>query len=298
MTPHRAASTRLATAALSALLVTTGCVADRPAGSGPTAPKPTAEVLSLVLPFDAYELSHEESFTVAKARDLLIRSCMRRRGHDWKTLDYPAHVDDLKNRRRYGVIESEVARIFGYHATPEILSAANDVTERRKERDEQLGPDAVKAAYNEKNGCGYQANDFLQRDGANADYDDFNKLSSGLLDRAKKQPEVVAALRGWESCMRKKGYTYRTPDEAIADPRWWTEKSAAETADQASRKEEIATAVADVRCKQRTRLVKVLYATESRLQRQAVAHRHTYFEQLASAKAKNLRHARDVIDGR
>ncbi|GHG90816.1 hypothetical protein [Streptomyces lanatus] len=301
MTPHRAASPRLLAAALMALLLTTGCSTGESTDAGPTAPKqtapkPTAEVLGLVLPFDAYEISHQESFTVAKARDLLMRNCMRRRGHEWKTLDYPAHVDDLRNRRRYGVIEIEVARNFGYHATPEILSAADDVTDRRKERDEHLGSDAVRAAYDEKNGCGYQANDFLERDGGSADYDRFNELSSKLLTEAKKQPEVVGTLRDWQSCMRKKGFTYRTPDDAIADRRWWTEKS--DTGKSDTGKSEIATAVADVQCKEQTSLVKTLYTAESRLQRQAVARERSYFDGLAAAKARNLRNARDVIDGR
>ncbi|MFC9682423.1 hypothetical protein [Streptomyces sp. NPDC056948] len=273
-------------------ILATGCAASAAprSDSAPEPVAPTAEVRGLILPFDAYEPSHQESFVVAEARDLLMRSCMRARGHDWKVLDYPAHIDDLKNRRRYGVIEIAVARKLGYHATSAVLSAGTDITNLRKKRDEQLGSAGIRAAYDEKNGCGYKANDQLQRDGANADYDRFNRLSSELLARAKKEPESRAALKNWETCMRQKGFGYRTPDESIADSRWWSRKPPGAS------HEEIATAVADVRCKQRTRLVAVLFGAESRLQRQSVAGNRAYFARLAAAKAGSLEQAREIID--
>ncbi|MGC5035367.1 hypothetical protein ACPXCS_18820 [Streptomyces sp. DT190] len=275
-------------------VLATGCAASAaPQTDGAARPvAPTAEVRSLILPFDAYELSHRESFEVAEARDLLMRACMRKRGHDWQVLDYPAHVDDLKNRRRYGVIEKAVAREFGYHANARVMSAGTAITELRKKRDESLGPAGIRAAYDEKNGCGYQANDRLERDGALADYDRFNRLSSDLLKKTKKQPEAVAALNRWETCMRRRGFGYRTPDEAVSDTRWWSRESARAS------DEEIATASADVRCKQRARLVGVLFRVESALQRQAVADDRAYFSRLAEAKARHLEHAREVIDRR
>ncbi|MBV7698448.1 hypothetical protein [Streptomyces sp. TRM70350] len=293
MTHHRAAFL------VALALLITGCSANAATrGEGDKAydaPKPTAEVVGLVLPFDAYELSHGESFTIAKAQDLLIRACMHKRGHEWQVLNYPEHVDDLKNRRRYGVIEIQVARKFGYHATSDILSGATDITDQRRKRDEHLGTDGVRAAYDEKTGCGYKANAYLLRDGAKVDYSRFNRLSSELLAKAKREPTAIRTLKRWEACMRNKGFDYRTPDESIADPRWWSEESGHEMSDGASR-QEIATAVADVQCKQRTRLVKVLYTEESRLQRRAVALHRSYFGQLASAKTKNLKHAREVIN--
>ncbi|UNO39400.1 hypothetical protein [Streptomyces sp. MST-110588] len=120
-------------AVLLAALAGTGCAAHTPpspdppaapaspSGLRPPAPSPLAR--SLVLPFDAYEQSLDEYYTVKAAEDLLVRQCMRERGFTWKLLHRTtADTTGLKNRRRYGVIEPDVARTLGYHVVPGLLS--------------------------------------------------------------------------------------------------------------------------------------------------------------------------------
>lgn len=277
---------------LACLVLAVGCSSETPTRAGShqvAAPKPTKQVLGLVLPFDKYQLTQQDSYAAAKARDFLIRECMEKRGHEWSILRYPSHVDEIKNRRRYGVIEIQVARGFGYHANSEILSGGSDVLQQRNERDKHLGGDGMRAAYNEGTGCGYKANDVLDRDRASADYHLFNRLSSELLARAKKDSKVTTVTRQWARCVRESGYTYKTPDEAIGDSRWWKKES------NSASPAEKSVAVADVRCKSRVGLVGALFAAESRLQKQAIKQHGAYFGRLSEARARYLDHVHAVI---
>ncbi|MDO0913565.1 hypothetical protein QQM39_22780 [Streptomyces sp. DT2A-34] len=284
---------RYAALLLGCLTLTAGCTSEGPTDAAfqqAGAPKPTREVLDLVLPFDKYELTQQENYTVAKARDFLIGECMEKRGQEWNMLHYPSRVDEIKNRRRYGVIEVQVAREFGYHANSAILSGNQDVQQQRDERDKHLDRDGMQAAYKEKSGCGYKANNVLERGGVSADYHLFNRLSSELLTAAKKDPGVLRITRRWSECMKSQGYVYGTPDEAIGDPRWWKKES-----EDASSTEK-AVAVADVQCKSHVNLVSALFEAETKLQNQAIKQHDAYFDKLAEARTKYLDHVNEVIE--
>ncbi|MFJ6566894.1 hypothetical protein ACIQNU_05705 [Streptomyces sp. NPDC091292] len=277
------------------LVLATGCspeTSTRTGGQPAEAPDPTDQVLALVLPFDKYEPTQQESYRAAKARDFLIEECMEKRGHEWEILRYPTHVDEMKNRRRYGVIEIQVAREFGYHANSAILSGETDVPRQRDERDKRLDADGIQAAYNEKSGCGYKANDVLVPAEAGVDHDLFNRLSSSLLTKAKKDTKVVQVTRNWAKCMRERGYAYKTPDEAIGDPRWWKRKSDKPTSDERE------VAVADVQCKSQVSLVDTLFTTESGIQAQAIKQHHAYFSKLSAAQTKYLARINEVIEAK
>ncbi|WP_430379298.1 hypothetical protein [Streptomyces sp. B1-3] len=275
------------------LLAAEGCTAEGPAnvaGQPVKAPKPTQQVLDLVLPFDKYELTQQENYTVSKARDFLIKECMEKRGHEWNILHYPSRVDEIKNRRRYGVIEMQVAQQFGYHANSAILSGNEDVQQQRNERDKLLDHDGIQAAYKEKTGCGYKANDVLDRGGVGADYHLFNRMSSELLADAKKDPGVMRITRRWSACMMGHRHVYATPDDAISDPRWWKKES--EKASTAEKE----VAVADVQCKSHVDLVGALFEAEVKLQRRAIKQHSAYFDELAKARATYLKRVHNVIE--
>ncbi|MFE1013738.1 hypothetical protein ACFW4M_20880 [Streptomyces sp. NPDC058794] len=254
------------------------------------APPPTDEVYEIVLPFDAYELSLEETYQDSAARDELIRRCLEEKGYDWPAIEYPQDVQDPKNRRRYGVIEMPVARKLGYHPTPGMLGS-REVVEQRERRDKSLSAAALDAVYNEKDGCGKKASGYLLRNGGKADYDLLRQLSAEIFKEAHGEPEVKKASRAWSSCMAEQGFNYKAPTDALADERWWSEET-----DRAS-SAEISTAVADVECQGRSGLINVLYRTEKQLQQQAVIEHQRYFDSLMRAKEINVANAREVLSG-
>src|SRR4051794_7492976 len=86
---------------------------------------PTAQVQGLPLPFDAFSPSLAARYTIENARDRLTRDCMTAKGQDWKVIQRPMGLKDLRNRRRYGVIEMKIAERYGYHVPEGLLTPAD-----------------------------------------------------------------------------------------------------------------------------------------------------------------------------
>ncbi|WP_128512407.1 hypothetical protein [Streptomyces inhibens] len=152
-------SSRSALAAPAFLVLATGCSSataepsSRKEADVPVVSSVGEEARRLVLPFDAYAISTPQIHTIESAEDLLIRDCMREHGRGWNTLPGPSGIDWApSNRRRYGLIESEIAARFGYHLppTPQELTRREAVWDARKKlpEREQL------AAFGKKGGAG------------------------------------------------------------------------------------------------------------------------------------------------
>jgi hypothetical protein len=257
-----------------------------PLVSGAAVPPPSAEAQQLILPFDAYELSRGEYYAIRNAQDILMRACMRNHGHDWDTIERPVKLPETKNRRRYGVVEAAVAQQFGYHV-PQGLLNPTDVTEEEAERDSKLSPEQREAAYGQKVGCSARAQTQIMK-GSHADYEKYNNLGEVIFDRSRKAPAVNQAMQAWSDCMRKKGFTYSDPLQALGDARWWESET-----DPPSRNE-ISAAVTDEACKRETRLVPVWFSTEKRMQLKALDENAAYFRSLKNAKSRQLSEARKI----
>jgi hypothetical protein len=274
------------------LLLVAGCSASttNQGGSAPAAPPPSRQAREIVLPFDGYELSLGDYYIVSNARDALTRTCMRHGGFDWEIINRPAEVDEARNRRRYGIIEIPVAERFGYHANDELLDPSG-ISGKGRARDRELSPEAARAANSPDTGCAVKASKKLAKD-AEADVGTkmFHTLGDRAMANSQKVPDVAQALRKWGECMQRKGFGYSTPRQAVNDDRWWSKGS-----DRPS-KREIAVAVADVRCKQRTALVKVWFEAEAGLQRAAIREHSGYFKKLAESKQRQVAAARAVLD--
>ncbi|MEV0484550.1 hypothetical protein AB0I69_28550 [Streptomyces sp. NPDC050508] len=251
----------------------------------PTAPPPTSEVRSLVLPFDRYRLSVNDIYLIEGAQDILTRDCMKRRGHDWELVNNHSTFIDLRNRRRYGVIEMPVAEELGYHTTPQLLGST-EVTARKQRRESRLSMAEQKDAFDPENGCYVRAGRQLAQ-GTQVDEGPMSDLSYRILNESRKSLPVSRALASWGRCMHGYGFSYRDPAGAGSDPAWHRSQNP-------SRKE-LATAVADVRCKRRADLVAVWHREEKGRQEQAVRLRSEYFGRLAAAKARHLDAARAVL---
>ncbi|MFG2098669.1 hypothetical protein [Streptomyces sp. NPDC048612] len=251
-------------------------------------PPPSEDVRRLVLPFDAYALSGPDVHTIEAAEDVLIRDCMRDRGRGWTALPRPSAVDpDPPQRRRYGVIEPDVARRFGYHLPPPAPETA-----RREEiwRAREKMPRAAQlAAYGKDgvSGCWKKAHGQLLRGVPKVSTALFNRRIREEFTASRKDRAVSAAVRSWSACMKRNGYRAADPLAAAGDDRW--AKSPRPS------RHEIATAQADVRCKQQTRLVTVWDKAEARLQHGVVRRHAAEFRKLAAQKSDWLKAARRVI---
>lgn len=264
--------------------------AHEPGRHRPGRSSPSRQAREIVLPFDGYELSLGDYYAVSDARDALTRKCMRQSGFDWEIINRPTEVDEARNRRRYGIIEISVAERFGYHANDELLDPSG-ISGKGRARDRGLSPEAARAANSPDTGCAAKASKKLAKDAeAEVGTKMFHTLGDQAMADSQKVPDVAQALRKWGECMQRKGFGYSTPRQAVNDDRWWSKGS-----NRPSEKE-IAVAVADVRCKQRTALVKVWSEAEADLQRAAIREHSGYFKKLAESKQRQVAAARALLD--
>jgi hypothetical protein len=246
---------------------------------------PTEQVRALHLPLDAYSFSDAELYTISDAEDVLIARCMRGKGYPWELVHRPTDAPDLRNRRRYGVIEAKIAR-FGYHVPAGLLTPIS-LEQAYDKQDHTLSDSAKEAAFG-ANGCGRQAAEAL---GAADDFDQalLARSSRSSLYDSLKEPPVATALESWRACMHQAGLAYQDPLAAMSDPKWSADESAGPS------EQEITTAVADVTCKDKSDLVGTWHAAEVPFQEKAVQHHSSYFTGLRTKMDKQLDAAKAVL---
>ncbi|MBN6057660.1 hypothetical protein JYK22_37405, partial [Nonomuraea sp. RK-328] len=250
-------------------------------------PPPGVEARGLSIPFDRYNFSPADVGVLEGAEELLVRDCMRRRGMAWEVLPRSAAEDvEPLNRRRYGVVEPEMARLFGYHTPPDRPTVARRAA-ARDSRARSLSAEERQAAYGEKDGCLEQARTHLEKGTPKVDGALFNRVISETFQRSQRDPRVVQVFQAWSACMREQGWQYADPLAAITDRRWMRNGPASQ--------EEIRAAQADVRCKVRTGLVSIWSAAEKRIQDDAVAAHPAEFRALQESKDRQLAAARAVL---
>ncbi|MBT2232631.1 hypothetical protein [Nonomuraea sp. NEAU-A123] len=250
-------------------------------------PPPGVEARELSIPFDRYNFSASDISILDRAEELLVGGCMRQLGMAWKVLP-PSAAEDLEpqNRRRYGVVEPEIARLFGYHAPPDRPTVARRAA-ARDSRARSLSAKEQRAASGEKDGCLGQARAHLEQGTPQVDGALFNRLISETFEQSQRDPKVVQVFQAWSTCMREQGRQYANPLAAITDQRWMKAGPASQ--------EEIRAAQADVRCKVKTGLVTIWSAAEKRIQDDAISAHPTEFQALQATKDQQLAAARAVL---
>lgn len=280
-------SVRLLGSVVVLLAAVAACATAEGTEPAPPVPMPGTEARELSVPFDRYNFSPADIMILEAAEDLLIRDCMRRRGMEWEVLP-PAVADDVEppNRRRYGVVEAEVADLYGFRVPPDRPSVARRFA-AREARTRRLPTAAREAAYGKTGSCLGEARDHLERGTPQVDEALFNRLITETFERSQQDPAVERVFQAWSACMREHGLRYADPLAAVADERW--------TGDGAPTREEIRAAQVDVRCKAETALISVWSAVEKRIQDGTVRAHAAEFQALRTAKDQQLAAARRVL---
>ncbi len=173
--------------------------------------------------------------------------------------------------RRYGLTSAAGARTTGYH-----LPAHSDPTQI------PLSPDQLNALTG-PNGCQESA---ARRITGTTSYPGdaylVRSVNQESFDRSTKASEVVAAVAAWSRCMKQADHDYATPLETGA---WPSERPT----DQERR-----TALADVACKQQTRLVLIWNEAEAAIQRILIQENATAFDDVLAERRRMLSEA-DIV---
>ncbi|RIQ23270.1 hypothetical protein [Jiangella rhizosphaerae] len=245
------------------------------AGAEPVRPAETV----LTLPLDAYALTAAEDHVLARAAEAHVRHCATSLGLDAAAVDplpfgtaaESASAAAGRHDRRYAVADPEVAAAHGYHP-PSTTDVRREFYEAHTDAELAIlvgaTADGVPTAREgiPDGGClGAAARATAVADEAalRAGQELVSAVQSDAWHAALANPRVLDAFAAWSACMAEAGYDYAAPMDANDDPRWWTSDVAGP--------EEIATAVADVACKESTGLIAVWSAVEAGHQSRLIA---------------------------
>ncbi|MFH8465346.1 hypothetical protein [Streptomyces sp. NPDC017991] len=258
----------LLTAGVVCTIAVIGTVSDPAARKDRTAPasaagRPEAPVTSAgdaedpatwQLPIAAYMPTAAQTRMASGLRDGLIDACMEDAGFAaWTPApDLPAIGGKTLTDWRYGIHDDALAARNGYHPAPA----------EQRAYDEALAEGAVDesgADDGQVRQCAEQSSGDVP---ALQTADLVAQIDGDTYRAAMEDPAVVAAFGQWSSCMTDKGYSYAKPMDANDDPAF-TDPNTITPA-------EIATATADVACRDEHKVEKTWFDTEVVLQKAAI----------------------------
>jgi len=294
---RRRVAGRLPAFAVLALVVAagTGCAktGQHPVGdTGSTGPTP---VLSggadLQLPLDPYVLTPPQVDQVTAAHGALVAQCMRRFGLIISLSRATTSGPRTLNERRYGITDAEQARRAGYRLSDHEPS-------RPPAKTSEPAPDPVTLAVLKgegaptvhgqrvpEGGCYGEARRRLDEGAPTVTNPQLAQwLRRESFDKSQRDPRVQTVFRDWSACMKVRGLDYPGPLVAAEDRRFRGPVSAAE----------IATATADIDCKQKTNLVGVWFTVESGYQRPEIAANQDALDKIRRLNEAELKVAHDL----
>ena len=298
--------------ALAGLLLVAGCAA-QPGGSaeGGREQATTRKAASassssstsvIALPLDAYLPSAEQQEALNRAHGLLERDCMRRLGFtSWQPPDprppggarlFAFGIVDEQQAARYGYHDPHTADLRRMWVQQSRISAAQRA-QQRAELAGETGDSAFGTLPGKQvppGGCSGEADRRLREGAPPRDTDLYGELVAEANQRTVSDRRVRAVTEAWSQCMKRNGFEYKSPAE-LAGPegnRWPTPEPLPV---------EIATAKADVACKQRTDLPRVWLDVLTGYQRQLIEERQLALEQLKQDSEYELQRANEVVKG-
>lgn len=279
-------------------------------GAGPAQARVAGQVIAerlepgLLLPLDAYAFTDAESRLIGAATEAAVKECFVANGRaagDADPLPFTAGAREVTDRheRRYAVADADVAARYGYHPPP-----ARDLHREFYEghsADELAlltGTPSTGAADGARSeaatvpdgGCLGQADAVLApADGAaqRAGEELVSTVQSDAWHGALRDPRVLDVFAAWSACMADAGFDYEAPMRANDDPAWWVADTAGP--------QEIATATADVACKDRTGLIATWSAVEAEYQAELIAEHQAGLDAYRAVLDRQVAQARTAL---
>ncbi|WP_330458197.1 hypothetical protein OIB37_15610 [Streptomyces sp. NBC_00820] len=247
------------------------------------------------LPIAVYSLTAAQGDLIQSAEAKLEQECLKHYGISYSFARQPV----TRNAdRRYGLSSPEEAKAYGYHLPPSPEVSAPPVppglqTVLRGET-RGRGTDGRVTYHGKtvpKGGCRAGAVERVEGKYAQPRISAAAAaIADGSYAQSMRHPDVVAAFRSWSRCMAASGdYHYSGPMDPLNVPAFAERHPAAW---------EIPTAVADVACKRRTRLLPVWFGVESRIQAAAISKQAGALAELKRIHGAEVAEAKAVIEER
>ncbi|MEU0103570.1 hypothetical protein [Streptomyces sp. NPDC006267] len=249
------------------------------------------------LPIQGYLPSDSAKAQISQAKKQLIGDCMKSYGFSWKPApDLPRIGGKSLVDWRYGIHDLALAKIRGYKpdaaqqvAYDKAMNAGAVDGLTGGEDSQTLEGGGVKEVNGKKvpdGGCIGQAD---RKMGAQAvQSETAQQVSAETFTKSKTDARVVKAFAAWSQCMKGDGYNYAEPLDASDDPRFSSPDVTSE---------EIATATADIECRDKTNVTQVWFEAETALQKKAIENQAEQLNQEAEALDAAVKKAAEVVTG-
>ncbi|MFC8221863.1 hypothetical protein ACFUTY_27270 [Streptomyces sp. NPDC057362] len=240
------------------------------------------------LPLEDYMIGYPDMVDVENAKDVVKQACMNRLGFSYTpepmgSEPAPAY-NEINMKRRYGLTDRAEAAENGFTPPQALQQNAQDDEAEVARQDKESSAEGWDEAMSGT--CVPEANKEV---GVLFETDLAGELASASLDATSARPAVNGAMAAWASCMKSRGHSVKTPDEA--SKRFGTRALPGLTPG----KEEVALATDDVDCKETSHLVAAWYEEETGYQTEQIA---SHKKDLEEEKARNtamVKRARAVL---
>jgi hypothetical protein len=262
--------------------------------ASPSAPPSVATEQNVTLPLDAYEDSPQNQAAVLDAINMLAVKCMRSRGFTFAAV--PPSAQGIASEQLiepYGVTSPAQAASYGYQTPPSSAGTSSASGQRAQHSAAYIRAlwgvvpgTSVSSGEHKLPGCMPAAVDRVNP--PNTSHLDLSL--SGQLELQAEQytaedARVTKVEAAWRACMTRKGFQYPTPMAAQAA---FPQTGHANQA-------QIATAEADVACKEQTNLPGVWLAVEAGYEKELIAGNLTGLQALMQWQNTRVSRAEKVI---
>lgn len=273
-------------------------------------------VKGLELPLEAYMYSYADQVTVDTALRTLQTQCMAEYG---LTVDLPRpgvnpppYSNAISIERRYGITDRTQAQKHGYGLPKELTPSLEPIEEglsgievevltghtkpdlsapKDAEGDGSYftggGTKPARPEYQgkklHKGGCAGWSRQQLKLNESDAGF--VSQLASASLSESRTRKPVEKAIKDWSACMKKRG-------QSAADPYRAMEKGYANG--DGTTEDAIELALADIDCKEQTRLIEVWAKAESAVQKRLIEENKDQLSAVKKRMGKVLEAAKAV----
>ncbi|MEV4662511.1 hypothetical protein AB0J85_11210 [Micromonospora echinofusca] len=283
----------LAIVMLFASLSVLGCSSTESGKAEPSLPESAEKVdmSTFRLPLDQYLPDEAEALQVRMARDAVMVNCVREFGFTVPLPVYPRQsVGRGRNESRYLLASASRARKYGYK-WPELTKQSDPNAPALSAEVQAVvsgeGPSVISGNKVPDGGCLGAANRHLKIDEApGSDIDFMRRMDVRAYAATKADSRVLAATARWSGCMERAGYHYPNPGRANDDPAFNTTVASSG---------EIATAVADVLCKEEVGLINLMAAAETAYQNREIESAKDRLREILGRKNAQIELARGLL---
>lgn len=238
-------------------------------------------------PLDRYQATPDQRTAIDTAQAVLVQRCLVGHGLDLplgKAADEPTRPD------WYGVTTEEAARESGYNAVGRPIEDLPFVQRVAKDAQPYFDGCLAEATQTITAGSPPLADAYL-----------VVTLEKSALKQSQQDSRVQAAIGEWQACMKAEGHTFADP---WAPYDYWSQKRSASLTPEQKRDPragltpaEVAMALTDVRCKDRTKLLDTWVAATIAYQRPLVEENADQLRVHQRALDVNVANANRVLTG-